>query len=62
MRKFNNSSPSFRWTIRMFALKTPSILSYSLPTTRKSETFSNCSTFTKKFAARSTSATVKPSF
>ena len=35
----------------MLALNTPCILSYSLPTTRKSEIFSNCRTFAKKSAS-----------
>src|SRR5215813_8303953 len=53
-------SPNFKWTIRMFVLNTPSILSYSLPATRKSAAFSNDSTLVKKAVSRSTSATVKP--
>ena len=53
-------SPSLICTIRILALNTPTRASYSLPTTRKSATFSNCSTLAKKFAARSTSPTVKP--
>src|SRR5215472_10403522 len=53
-------SPNFKWTIRIFVLNTPSILSYSLPITRKSATFSNDSTLVKKAVSRSTSATVNP--
>jgi hypothetical protein len=52
-------SPSFKWTIRMFVLNTPSILSYSLPMTRKSDTFSKDRTLVKKVVYRSASATVK---
>src|SRR5262249_8744767 len=53
-------SPNFKWTIRMFALNTPSILSYSLPDMRNSDTFSKDRTLVKKTVSRSISATVKP--
>ena len=46
--------------MRMLALNTPTSVSYSLPTRRKSAVFSKASTLVKKFASRSTSPTVKP--
>ena len=53
-------SPSLSCTMRMLTLNTPTSVSYSLPTTRKSAVFSKPNTLAKKLASRSMSPTVKP--